>query len=48
MVIAGTDMAAAFVEHLTNPEVATKMAAYMELSRRSADEDEFAAYHGLI
>jgi len=47
-IIAGCDMAGAFLEHLVGEEVTSKIRGIAELSVRKEDDDEFAAEFGLI
>ncbi|KAH8079448.1 class I glutamine amidotransferase-like protein [Cristinia sonorae] len=47
-VTAGTDMASAFLEYLIGDEVASKIRGVVELSVKKEDDDEFAAFYGLI
>ena len=41
-------MAGAFLEHLVGNEVATAIRGVVEASTRKDDEDEWAAYYGLV
>ncbi|KAF7307813.1 DJ-1 protein-PfpI domain-containing protein [Mycena kentingensis (nom. inval.)] len=47
-VAAGTDMAFAFVEHLTNAAVARVIRGIVEVPETAQDQDPFAAFHGLV
>ncbi|KAK7005781.1 DJ-1 protein-PfpI domain-containing protein [Favolaschia claudopus] len=47
-VTAGMDMAGGFLDHLVGPEDGRKLRAFIELSMKAEDDDEFAAYHGLV
>lgn len=42
------DMANAFLIHLLGEETAEFIRGVIELSARNQDDDEFAAYYGLI
>ena len=44
----GIDMASAFLEHLVGTEVATAIRGVVEASVKRDDEDEFAAFYGLV
>jgi hypothetical protein len=43
----GADMANAFLQHLAGDGFAEKIRSIVELSAKKADDDEWAAYHGL-
>ncbi|KAJ7054273.1 class I glutamine amidotransferase-like protein [Mycena amicta] len=47
-VSAGADMALAFVEHLTNKEVAKKLRGAVEIPEVTQADDEFAVFYGLV
>ncbi|KAL0960194.1 hypothetical protein HGRIS_011828 [Hohenbuehelia grisea] len=47
-VTAGMDMANAFLEYLVGKEKMVHVRAVVELTARSADDDEFAAFYGLV
>lgn len=42
------DMANAFLIHLVGEEVARTIRGVIELSARNQDDDEFAAFYGLV
>ena len=44
----GADMANAFLVHLVGEDVAKVIRGIVELSVRASDDDEFAAYYGLV
>ncbi|KAJ7050434.1 class I glutamine amidotransferase-like protein, partial [Mycena amicta] len=46
-VSAGSDMALAFVEHITNARVARTIRGAIEIAEVAQQEDPFAAFHGL-
>ncbi len=46
--ITGIDMTNAFLEHLVGSEVASTIRGVVEVSIRKDDDDEFAAFHGLV
>ncbi|KZP14564.1 class I glutamine amidotransferase-like protein [Athelia psychrophila] len=45
---AGSDMALAFVEHLTSPEISRAIRGNVEVTEHTQDDDPFAAIHGLV
>nr|GAT46874.1 predicted protein [Mycena chlorophos] len=47
-VAAGSDMALAFVEHITNARVAKSIRGGIEIPKAGQDDDPFAAIHGLV
>ncbi|KAF8591045.1 class I glutamine amidotransferase-like protein [Ramaria rubella] len=47
-VTAGMDMANAFLVHLVGHDIARRIRGVVELSSRDQDDDEFAAFHGLV
>ncbi|KAF7318920.1 DJ-1 protein-PfpI domain-containing protein [Mycena chlorophos] len=47
-VAAGSDMALAFVEHITNARVAKSIRGGIEIPEAGQDDDPFAAIHGLV
>ncbi|KAJ6597536.1 class I glutamine amidotransferase-like protein [Mycena vulgaris] len=47
-VTAGSDMALAFVEHLTSAKVARKIRGEFEIPEVTEKDDVFAAFHGLV
>ncbi|KAF8587522.1 class I glutamine amidotransferase-like protein [Ramaria rubella] len=48
-VTAGSDMAIAFVEHLTGPKLARQVRGMVEINECGGSEDDpFAAFHGLV
>ncbi|KAJ7072057.1 class I glutamine amidotransferase-like protein [Mycena amicta] len=47
-ITAGMDMAGAFLDHLVGVTLGHAMRAFIELSIKAEDEDEFAAYQGLV
>ncbi|KAJ7187951.1 class I glutamine amidotransferase-like protein [Mycena filopes] len=47
-VTAGSDMAGGFLDHLVGKELAFAMRSFIELSMKAQDDDEFAAYQGLV
>ncbi|KAJ7321819.1 class I glutamine amidotransferase-like protein [Mycena olivaceomarginata] len=47
-VTAGSDMALAFVEHLTNAKIARHIRGGFEIPERTEKDDPFAAFHGLV
>ncbi|KAJ7050450.1 class I glutamine amidotransferase-like protein [Mycena amicta] len=46
-VSAGSDMALAFVEHITNARVARAIRGSIEIAEVTQEDDPFAAFHGL-
>ncbi|KAF7376409.1 DJ-1 protein-PfpI domain-containing protein [Mycena sanguinolenta] len=47
-VTAGMDLAGGFLDHLVGKEMGLAMRSFIELSMKEEDDDEFAAYHGLV
>jgi len=48
-VIAGTDMALAFLKHLVGPEITANIRAMAEISdEKGPADDPFAEVHGLV
>ncbi|KAJ7079069.1 class I glutamine amidotransferase-like protein [Mycena belliarum] len=47
-VTAGMDLAGGFLDHLVGKELSHAMRAFIELSVKAQDDDEFAAYRGLV
>ncbi|KAJ7120125.1 hypothetical protein C8R44DRAFT_787645 [Mycena epipterygia] len=47
-ITAGSDMALAFVEHLTSPKVAHHIRGEYEIKEGKERDDPFAAFHGLV
>ncbi|KAJ6594198.1 class I glutamine amidotransferase-like protein [Mycena capillaripes] len=47
-ITAGMDLAGGFVDHLVGKELGLAMRSFIELSMKAEDDDEFAAYHGLV
>ncbi|KAF7321787.1 DJ-1 protein-PfpI domain-containing protein [Mycena kentingensis (nom. inval.)] len=47
-ITAGADMAAGFLEHLVGAKLAGAMRAFLEMSTKTEEDDEFAAYNGLV
>ncbi|KAJ7495962.1 class I glutamine amidotransferase-like protein [Mycena galericulata] len=45
---AGMDLAGGFLDHLVGKELGLAMRSFIELSMKAEDDDEFAAYQGLI
>jgi len=45
---AGMDLAGGFLDHLVGPELGLAMRSFIELSMKAEDDDEFAAYNGLV
>ncbi|KAJ6500174.1 class I glutamine amidotransferase-like protein [Mycena vitilis] len=45
---AGMDLAGGFLDHLVGKELGLAMRSFIELSMKAEDDDEFAAYHGLV
>lgn len=41
-------MTNAFLTHLVGEEIAKQIRGIVELSEREQDDDEFAAFHGLV
>lgn len=46
--IIGMDLAGGFLDHLVGEELGLAMRSFIELSMKAEDDDEFAAYHGLV
>ncbi|KAJ6587197.1 class I glutamine amidotransferase-like protein [Mycena vulgaris] len=45
---AGMDLAGGFLDHLVGKELGLAMRSFIELSMKAEDDDEFAAYQGLV
>ncbi|KAJ6594235.1 class I glutamine amidotransferase-like protein [Mycena capillaripes] len=45
---AGMDLAGGFLDHLVGEELGLGIRSFLELSMKAEDDDEFAAYHGLV
>ncbi|KAJ7217761.1 class I glutamine amidotransferase-like protein [Mycena pura] len=45
---AGMDLAGGFLDHLVGKKLGLAMRSFIELSMKTEDDDEFAAYHGLV
>ena len=44
----GSDMAIAFIAHVSGPELASKIRNMAEMVEVQVDDDPFAAIHGLV
>jgi hypothetical protein len=42
------DLAGGFMDHLVGEELGRKMRSFIEVSFKAEDDDEFAAYRGLV
>ncbi|KAJ6562420.1 class I glutamine amidotransferase-like protein [Mycena capillaripes] len=47
-ITAGSDMALAFVEHLTSAKVSRQIRGEFEIPEATEKDDEFAVFHGLV
>ncbi|KAJ7497581.1 class I glutamine amidotransferase-like protein [Mycena latifolia] len=47
-ITAGMDMAGGFLDHLVGQQLGLAMRSFIELSMKAEDDDEFAAYRGLV
>ncbi|KAJ7772646.1 class I glutamine amidotransferase-like protein [Mycena maculata] len=45
---AGMDLAGGFLDHLVGKDLGLAMRSFIELSMKAEDDDEFAAYQGLV
>ncbi|KAJ7602462.1 class I glutamine amidotransferase-like protein [Roridomyces roridus] len=45
---AGMDLAGGFLDYLVGEKLGLAMRSFLELSMKGEDDDEFAAYHGLV
>ncbi|KAJ6499011.1 class I glutamine amidotransferase-like protein [Mycena sanguinolenta] len=47
-VTAGMDLGGGFLDHLVGKELGLAMRSFIELGMKEEDDDDFAAYHGLV